>query len=146
MKRLLWLAAFGFFVSCSMHEEYTPPSPIELKPRRTKPPVFEQDVSVDKFGDEGLEPVDIEEKVEDFDHRIEQQMKIQDDIAIAERKNRAHKLTEVAKKNIKIERKTAGQIPVTKTSKVKTVVPAPKPVKPVEKPVLSDDSDDDLED
>lgn len=136
MKRLLCLAAFSFFVSCTMHEEYTPPSPIELKPRQTKPPVYDQDVAPDKFGDEGLEPVDIEEeKSEDFDPRAERQMRMQDDIAAAERKNRARKLTPAAKKNITIERKTADQLPakITPPKKEapieKTELPKPEPKK-----------------
>ena len=135
-----------------MHEEYTPPSPIEIKPRQTKPPVYDQDTPADKFGDEGLEPVDIEEKAEDFDPRAEAQMRVQDDIAVAERKKRAGKLTETAKKNIKIERKTAGQL-TPKAPKAETKpVPAPK-AEPIEKPepkvesVKVDDLDlDDLED
>lgn len=143
-KRFLWLAVMSVFVSCTMHEEYTPPSPIELKPRKTKPSEYDQDISTDKFGDEGFEPVDIEEeKSEDFDPRAERQMRIQDDIAAAERKKRAGKLTEAAKKNIKIERKTAkeNQLPIKSSviekprSKVepvenKPIVPNPESKKP----------------
>ena len=128
MKHLLWLAAFSVFVSCTMHEEYTPPSPIELKPRQTKPPVYDQEVAPDKFGDEGLEPVDIEEeKSDDFDPRAKREKRIQDDIAAAERRKRAGKSTETAKKNIKIERKTADQSPV------KIAPPTQKKGPPVEK-------------
>lgn len=150
-KRLLWLATFSALISCTMHEEYTPPSPIELKPRQTKPCVYDQDIAPDKFGDEGLEPVDIEEeKLEDFDPRAERQMRIQDDIARAERQNRARKLTDTARKNIKIERKTAGQI-VENTPKHRKPEPTKKPVetppKPEPKRVAADDLDlDDLED
>lgn len=152
MKRLFWLVACGAFISCTMHEEYTPPSPIELKPRQTKPPVYDQETAPDKFGDEGLEPVDIEEeKSEDFDPRAERQMRIQDDIATAERKNRARKLTPAARKNITIERKTASQLPAVKTLPAKKTEPVTKdpatPIRPESKAVMSDNLDlDDLED
>jgi hypothetical protein len=152
MKRLLWLAGFSVFISCTMHEEYTPPSPIELKPRQTKPPVYDQDIAPDKFGDEGFEPVDIEEeKLEDFDPRAERQMRIQDDIAAAERKKRAGKPTETARKNIKIERKTADQLPV-KAHVVKKESPKVEPIeKPApkqesKKPIVDDLDLDELED
>lgn len=130
-KRLLWLAAFSVFVSCSMHEEYTPPSPIELKPPKTQPSVCDREIETDKFGDEGLEPIDEDEKFEDFDPRAERQMRIQDDIANAQRKNRAKKLTPVEKKNITIERKTAGPVldGAPKKPKVK-VDEKPAPVTP----------------
>lgn len=151
MKRLLWLTAFSAFVSCTMHEEYTPPSPIELRPRQTKPPVYDQDIAPDKFGDEGLEPVDTEEdKSEDFDPRAERQMRIQDDIAAAERKNRARKLTPAAKKNITIERKTAKENPVTTKTPPPKAAPTekPEPIKPEPKKIPENlDLDlDDLDD
>lgn len=148
-KRLLWLAVFSVFVSCSMHEEYTPPSPIELKPPKTQPSVYDREIETDKFGDEGLEPIDEDEKLEDFDPRAERQMRIQDDIANAERRNRAKKLTDTARKNIKIERKTAGHIldsapkkPKAKTEeKPVTVTPKPEPKK-VSENLDSDDLED----
>ena len=61
---------------------------------------------------------------------------IADDIATAERKKRAGRLTDTAKKNIKIERKTAEQLPAkkhtvekthVKTAPVETAPPDPKP-------------------
>lgn len=137
-----------------MHEEYTPPSPIELKPRHTKPPEYDQECS-DKFGDEGLEPVDIEEEKEDkdFDPCAERQMRIQDDIATAERKSRAGKLSPAAKKNIKIERKTAPLVvnsaPKQPAAKpVANLAPAPKPEPEPKKVSENLDLDDlgDLED
>lgn len=119
MKRLCWLPAFSIFISCTMHEEYTPPSPIELKPRQTQPTLYDQGIEPDKFGDEGLESADSEEK--ETEEKDTQQIRRQDDIAMAERKRRAHKLTPAAEKNIKIERTIAGQSP------------AKEPVKPVVK-------------
>lgn len=149
MKRLLWLATVSVFVSCAMHEEYTPPSPIELKPRHTKPSVYDQDIAPDKFGDEGLEPIDSEEdKSEDFDPRAEQQIKIQDDIATAERKNRARKLTPAAKRNITIERKTSkANQPTRKVPPPKTeTIEKPKPTKAEPEKVSENLDLDDLED
>ncbi len=97
--------------------------------------------------------MDIEEdKSEDFDPRAERQMRIQDDIAAAERKNRARKLTDAAKKNIKIERKTIGQTAHNapkrpKTDHVKKQEPAPEAQpKPEPKNVTENLDLDDLED
>ncbi len=107
MKRLLLLAALSGLIGCSMHEEYTPPSPIELKPPHTKPAPITSEEVCDKFGDEGFEAT---EDVVDTENVVEkEQAQIQDDIATAERKKRAGKLNVAAKKNIKIERISAHE-------------------------------------